>query len=188
MYIEKETLASSFDEWEEKIKKYSLPQWESLPDIDLYMEQIISLIEKYLGIYYEIANSDKFITASMINNYVKLKIIPAPTKKRYSRIHLAYLIIIFTLKQTLDMATIQKIIPVDLSENDVKQTYNSFVLNQRKAYLYILENVKSVSNPILSLKGDNQERMNDLIMQVASSANIFKILTEKITALPQNTD
>ena len=81
------------------------------------------------------------------------------------------------------MSTIQKIMPVDLSEEDVKNTYNSFIRNQHKAYLYVVEHTKAVSNPILSFDGENSERVNDLIMQVAASANIFKILTDKISDL-----
>ena len=183
MNIEKEKLNASFNEWEEQLTNYSLPKWEQLPDIELYMDQVISIIEKYLKIYIKVTNSDKLITSSMINNYVKLSIIPAPTKKKYSRIHLAYLLIICTLKQTLNMATIQKIIPVDLSESEIMATYNSFINNQHKAYLYVLEQTKAVSDPILNFDGDNTERISDLVMQVAASANIFKILTDKISDL-----
>lgn len=183
MYIEKDKLALSFNELEHKLNSYSLPMWSDLPDIELYMDQVISLLGKYLQIYYETIGDDKFITRSMINNYVKLGYIPAPVKKKYSRLHLAYLLIICTLKQTLDMATIQKIIPSDLSEENVMQVYDAFVLNQHKAYVYVTENVRAVANPILALDESNQERLNDLLMQVSASANIFKILTEKITQL-----
>ena len=183
MYIEKDKLNKSFDEWEELLTTYSLPSWDNLPDLDLYMDQVISIIEKYLNIYIKVTGSDNLITPSMINNYVKLSIIPSPNKKKYSRVHLAYLLIICTLKQTLNMATIQKIIPVDLSYEEVKYTYNSFIENQHKAYLYVVENTRAVSNPILSFDGENNERINDLVMQVAASANIFKILTDKIADL-----
>ena len=83
MYLDKEKLKISISLWEEKIKGYSLPSWEHLPTIDLYMDQVLSLLEHYLGIYYEMADSQKFIPASMINNYVKLGVVPKPYKKRY---------------------------------------------------------------------------------------------------------
>ncbi len=186
MHIEKDKLITSFNEWEEQLTNHSLPSWDNLPDIELYMDQVISLIEKYLKIYIKVTNSDKLITRSMINNYVKLEIIPSPNKKKYSKIHLAYLLIICTLKQTLNMATIQKIIPVNMTDEEVMNTYNSFVINQHKAYLYVVENTKAVSAPILSYDGENNERINDLVMQVAASANIFKILTDKISDLSMN--
>lgn len=183
MYIEKDKLNSSFKEWEEQLTNHSLPSWDKLPDIDLYMDQVISIIEKYLKIYIKVTGSDKLITPSMINNYVKLSIIPSPNKKKYSRVHLAYLLVICTLKQTLNISTIQKIMPVGLSNEEVMNTYNSFVENQKKAYWYVVESTKTVSEPVLSFDGDNSDKINDLVMQVAASANIFKILTDKITDL-----
>ena len=86
VYIEKETLVSALNDIETKFKSYSLPKWDELPDIELYMDQIISLLEKYLKIYYETLGAEKTITSSMINNYVKLGTIPPPIKKRYSKI------------------------------------------------------------------------------------------------------
>ena len=186
MHIKKENLSASLDELEAVISKYKLPSWEDLPQLDLYMDQVISLMNGYLEIYTETKVAEKLITSSMINNYVKLGIIPPPVKKRYSKIHLAYLIIVCALKQTLNMTMIKKIIPVGISEQEVCVIYNSFVKNQRKAFLYVTENIKSVAVPILTNEGDNQERLNDLLMQVCSSANIFKILTEKITDLEEN--
>lgn len=183
MYINKDLLAQTVSELETRLSSYSLPDWEALPGIELYMDQVISLLEGYLEIYREAVSDEKPVTPSMINNYVKLGIIPPPQKKRYSKAHLAYLIIVCTLKQTLDMATIQKIIPINISEEDVKATYNSFVKNQHKAYLYVTQSITSVAEPIIALEGGNQERINDLLMQVSASANIFKLLTKKITTL-----
>ena len=94
-----------------------------------------------------------------------------------------YTLSAFIYKQILLM---QKIIGANLSEEEVKKIYNSFVKNQQKAFLYVTENVRSVADPILNLEGDNQDRMNDLLLQVASSANIFKIMTKKFTDLQKN--
>ena len=183
MYIRKDKLEAAFNELEENLNKYSLPLWEELPDLELYMDQVISLLNRYLAIYYETLGTEKFITPSMINNYVKLGTVPSPVKKKYSKLHLAYLFVVCTLKRTLDMATIQRIMPVDMDEETAKNTYNSFVKNQHKAVLYVAENVRKVANPILELEGNNQERMNDLLMQLASAANLCKILTEKVTKI-----
>lgn len=184
MFINGKKLGEALGELEKTLLEYKLPAWEELPYIELYMDQVIAILGKYFEIYYETIGKEKFITPSMINNYVKLGIIPPPVKKRYSRVHLAYLIIVCTLKQTLDMATIQKIIPVGLEEKETGIIYNSFIKNQGKAFAYVTENVKAVASPILEKEGESQERLNDLLMQVSVSANIFKILTEKITEIP----
>lgn len=178
MNYTKVNIAELFNYWNNKISEYKLPSWEELPPFDLYMDQVITLINNYLNIYTEAFGDLKGITQSMINNYVKLKIIPAPVKKKYSKIHLAYLIVVCILKQTLSISTIQNIIPLELSEEEVKETYNAFVLNHQKSYSYVSENIKVIADNIFS--AETPERVDDLIMQVASSANIFKMISEII--------
>ncbi|MBD9010303.1 MAG: DUF1836 domain-containing protein [Clostridiales bacterium] len=180
MYLEKEKLIESFNRLDDMIRGYSLPEWDELPDIELYMDQVITLISKYLSLYHKVSNTEKSVTPSMINNYVKLKTIPAPVRKRYSKIHLAYLLIVCTLKQTLDMSTIQKIVPVGLTEDEIKRVYTSFARNQKKAFDYVSESIKSLAAPILG-DGNTCEDIGDVIMQVSASANFYKIMTEKIT-------
>lgn len=178
MYIEKDKFIKVFNNMADENGRPSLPLWDELPDLELYMDQVISFITRH----FENQSSEKIITPSMVNNYVKLGTIPAPVRKKYSKEHLAYLFMVCTLKQTLDMATIQKIIPIGLETSDIKYIYNSFVKNQSKAYGYVTENVLSVAVPIFENEGENQDRLNDLLLQVASAANIFKLLTEKLTA------
>lgn len=185
MHISREKMIAVLGETEEKLKAYSLPLWEALPDLELYMDQVISLLKKYMAIYHETIGDEKSITASMINNYVKLGIMPAPVKKKYSKIHMAYLLVICTLKPTLDMATIQKIMPTGISEEEAVCIYNSFVLNQRKAHQYVTEKVRAVADPILALEENGPDRRNDLLMQMAAAANICKILTEATTKIEE---
>ncbi len=180
MKYNKENFSDIFNYWNKKIADFKLPDWDELPVFELYMDQVIKLLNSYLSIYSEAVKDEKGITQSMINNYVKLKIMPPPDRKKYSRVHLAYLIIVCILKQTLTMSTIQNIIPLDLSEDEVKNIYISFVKNQRKSYEYISENISTVANNILIKENGAPERINDIIMQVANSANIFKMLSEII--------
>lgn len=182
MYYNKEALKECFAQWNELSKTEKLPSWDELPSIDLYMDQVITLVTEYISSFSYHNDEQPLVTQSMINNYVKFKTMPAPVKKRYSKIHLAYIIMICILKQTLSMDTIQKIIPADISEEEVISIYNSFVKNQNKAYQYVTEQTSVVAEPILKNEADNQERLNDLVLQVASSANIFKSLIEKIIA------
>ncbi len=107
-----------------KLPNHSIPKWADLPEIDLYMDQVIALMEKYL-----IDNSSqetKLITPSMINNYVKLGIMPAPVKKKYSREHLAYLVIICSLKQVMPIANIKTMIDKKLQQNSIDELLNSY--------------------------------------------------------------
>ena len=36
---------------EEDIKKFHLPRWDEIPNIDLYIDQVVSLLETYLSTY-----------------------------------------------------------------------------------------------------------------------------------------
>ena len=55
----------------EKIIKHHLPRWNELPEIDLYLDQVVNYLEKYLGILSS-NDDDKIITKTMINNYVTI--------------------------------------------------------------------------------------------------------------------
>ena len=79
--------------------RIELPQWETLPDIGLYMDQVITLMERTFAPFLPGAE----ITKSMVNNYVKVELIPRPIGKKYDREHLALLLVIGVLKQALSM-------------------------------------------------------------------------------------
>ncbi len=160
------------------IGSYPLPDWNSLPQFDLYMDQVIILLGEYLGVYTNGGSDEKFITASMINNYVKLKIMPAPIKKKYSRLHLAYLIMICSLKQTLSMATIQKILPNDMAEEKVKEVYSGFIINYNRAVEHIKKQIKDFTSPVM--ERESHPNIEDLVMQVAIFSSMTKLLTEKL--------
>ena len=95
----------------EKIKIFSdfhMPRYNDLPEIELYMDQVISVTYKYLGAFS--ASGDTVLTPSMINNYVKNRVIPPPQKKKYNRDHLAKLLVICILKPTMEISAISDII------------------------------------------------------------------------------
>ena len=113
---------------QEMIMKIHIPRWNELPEIDLYLDQVVNYIEKYLG-QYTVNKDDKIITKTMINNYVKLGIMPAPTKKKYSRSHMAYLIVICVLKQVYSISDIGKLISLTIQYFELSKAYNRFCAN-----------------------------------------------------------
>ena len=98
MTYDKKQVADRLCYWREFMQSFHLPTWEELPDLELYMDQVVSLVIRYVNLQPHSALKDSILTASAVNNYVRLKLIPPPVKKRYSRIHLAYLIVICCLK------------------------------------------------------------------------------------------
>ena len=112
----------------ETIMKIHIPRWNELPEIDLYLDQVVNYIEKYLG-QYNVNKEDKIITKTMINNYVKQGIMPAPEKKKYSREHIAYLIVICVLKQVYCISDIGKLIALTIQYFELSKAYNRFCAN-----------------------------------------------------------
>lgn len=103
-----------------------LPRWDELPDIELYMDQVITLMGKYFGCLSP--QDEPVLTPSMINNYVKIGIIPAPIKKKYSRTHLFRLIIICVMKRVLPINDIAALIETLLetrTEDEVLDIFTS---------------------------------------------------------------
>lgn len=116
-----------FDEWVEELKSFHLPRWEELSDVSLYMEQLIQVVEKQLSIF-GIGPGEKLtITASMVNNYVKLGLMPKPIKKRYNRRHIAYLVIITLYKQIISIHEVREALKYLASAHgSSSKAYNQF--------------------------------------------------------------
>lgn len=82
---------------------------EDIPNIDLYMDQVLTFLNQELGTVREV-NEDKAMTKTMINNYTKNQILPPPEKKKYSREHMLNLIFIYYFKNFLGLKDIKSIL------------------------------------------------------------------------------
>ena len=69
-------MGKTLDNFEKTIKEledFNLPEYKELPDIALYMEQVVGYIKECLEQFSN--KDDSIITPFMVNNYVKAKII-----------------------------------------------------------------------------------------------------------------
>ena len=80
--------------------------WAQIPDLGLYMDQVITFIGRIYEPLYG-ADMKPYISAAMINNYVKGRLIPRPAGKKYSREQIALLVMIVALKQVSSMEEIR---------------------------------------------------------------------------------
>ena len=88
---------------------FHIPRWNQLPSIDLYIDQIIALVDENLSAI--LCHHDGFpLTKSMINNYVKAKLVAAPINKKYPRISVAMVIVICLLKNCYSTDEIGKLV------------------------------------------------------------------------------
>lgn len=76
--------------------------WAELPDLALYMDQIISYMPRQL-IHFD---EGEGLTSAMVNNYIKDGLVPRAEGKRYGPVHLGYLTAVCALKKVLSVRDI----------------------------------------------------------------------------------
>ena len=186
MAYDKDLIAGKLRRWESYLESFHLPAWEEIPDLGLYMEQVTVLLQEYLDYYPPELKEEQFITASTINNYVRIKVMPEPIKRRYYREHIAYLIIILTLKHSLSIALIQKIIPTGLCREEVQRVYTKFAEGHRMSTGYFMDQTRMLAAPIL----DHEQRgemvtatPEELIVTNAVLSGFTRLLAEKLLLL-----
>lgn len=80
-----------------------------IPNIDLYMDQVTTLMETQLA-HTKRHSEDKILTKTMINNYAKNNLLPPPVKKKYSKEHVIVLIFIYYFKNLLSIKDIETLL------------------------------------------------------------------------------
>ncbi len=106
--MEKDTKKAILD-FLDKLDTIDYIRPESIPNIDLYMDQITSFMDVQLADSKRHPD-DKLLTKTMINNYTKNDLLPPPEKKKYSKEHLLTLIFIYYMKNILSISDIQTIL------------------------------------------------------------------------------
>lgn len=81
-----------------------------IPNIDLYMDQVTTFMDKKLKNTTRDPEKDKILTKTMINNYAKNNLLPPPVKKKYSKEHVLLLIFIYYYKNILSITDIQTLL------------------------------------------------------------------------------
>lgn len=161
-----------------KIVKHKIPYWEDLPEIDLYMDQVIALMDKYLSFHKTDENSG-VVTHSMINNYVKLGIMPAPVKKKYSREHIAYLIMICTLKQCLPISEIKHLINLRVQRTSIAETLNFF----SDLYDSTFNTVIAIGKKFSLKEAADDEFLSDTALYMAIGSSASKYIASQISEI-----
>ncbi len=178
-----------------QVRSSNIIEIEDIPNIDLYMDQVTTFMDKCLA-QYKRYDEDKVLTKTMINNYTKAKIFPAPVKKKYSRTHLMLLIMIYHLKSVLSIKDIGILFQSALSEpNKMKQEkmiesiYSGFVSLQKQTITYLAGAAEGKPDEsfygkesILMYDDDETKRIM-MTLALAIRANTEKQLAEKVLDL-----
>ncbi len=158
------------------LTEFHLPRWEELPEIDLYMDQVITLMSKYMSRFS--AEGEAPLTSSMINNYVKHGIIPSPVKKKYSRVHISRLIIICVMKPVLPIPSIGMLIDNLLRTRTEKEVLNFFSSHFEKSFANSTDILQRYSKDMRQGEYDISTMLSLSIMHAAAISGASKLLAE----------
>ena len=104
--------------------------WEQLPDFALYMDQVLSYMDRQVIRFDE----DDGLTSAMVNNYTKSGLVPRAAGKKYNREHLAYLTAICVLKRVMSTRDMDLLIKQEpQGERSVADGYAAFCESLDKA-------------------------------------------------------
>ncbi|EOS36574.1 hypothetical protein C804_00607 [Lachnospiraceae bacterium A4] len=107
MHIDTKNLLNSIMDSFDRI---SYVKSSDIPNIDLYMDQVTTFMDKNFRKTTRYPGDDKVMTKTMINNYAKNDLLPPPVRKKYSREHILVLIFIYYYKGILSISDIQTLL------------------------------------------------------------------------------
>lgn len=107
---------------QEKLAQERPMAWEELPDIALYMDQVISYMPRQMLRFDE----DDQITSAMVNNYIKDGVVPRADGKRYGRAHIGFLTAVCMMKRVLSVREIGTLFRAVPEGSDPQQLYGYF--------------------------------------------------------------
>ncbi len=164
------------ENWLEELSNFKFPNYENFPDIDLYMDQVVTYLEKNLQVL-STSSLDKIVTSSMINNYVKGEVITAPIQKKYNREHLALIEETCSLKQVLSIAEIKQILDTQYKDGNKASAFNEF------KNLHSVEFDKAINECEEELKNIDKNdisKLTNLALELAVSANAKITISKRI--------
>ena len=163
---------------------------DEIPNIDLYMDQVIQLFEKKFADSKR-NDEEKVLTKTMINNYAKGKLIFPIKNKKYSKEHLILMSLIYQLKGALSINDIQVTLD-ELNKRIMKEDieidsfYNSYLALSRKNVsdfnVDINERVKDVNEEVAKMEDRNSPYLEQVLMisSLVHMSNLYRKVAEKL--------
>jgi len=147
-------------------------QWKDIPDIELYMDQVISYMPRqHVGL-----NSNEALTSAMINNYIKKGLLPRANGKKYDREHLAYLTAICLFKQVLSVTDTDHLLKLQAEHQSINDFYDKYCEHLDVALTDVSHCLKV---------NMTKEELSDLTLELAISAYAQKLVCEQLLAILQ---
>ena len=177
---------------------------EEIPKIDLYMDQVLTFMTERLKRTARKSDADKLLTKTMINNYVKNKVMIPPVKKKYGRDHILLLMVIYYMKSFLSIDDIRKIVgpvsdkyaqPTTKSVEELVGRKHRYSMTDvyTELFKYVAEDVErfptdvgrildETENAFIEAPEEDREMLRrfNVICQLSADIYLRKLLIEKL--------
>ena len=163
----------------------------NIPEIDLYMDQVIQLFESELSILKR-NKEDKVLTKTMVNNYAKGKLLLPIKNKKYSKEHLILMSLIYNLKGALSINDIKiSLNSLINTENEkqnehIRELYSVFLEEEKNTIeeFKIIINNKEAKIKMLVEENENLKTEYDekflLLCSLVNMSNMYRRASEKL--------
>lgn len=173
----------------EKLNLYKNIELSEIPDIDLYMDQVIQLFESKYN-HTKRNEDDKVLTKTMINNYAKGKLLMPIKNKKYSKEHLILMSLIYNLKGGLSINDIKLSLDHIVSafengeEYPLRDMYSEYLVQCKedvKAFEEDFNNkLSSIEDKTKEDEDKNFEEKFLLLCSMINMSNMYRRMGEKI--------
>lgn len=166
-----EEKSPSLWDWTDSVGEYLPADWEHLPELELYMDQVITFMNRQLEPFSH--NGERLLTPSMINNYVKDGVLPRPVQKKYGRDHLVMLLMICALKSILSLPEIDAMLHGLTGNREIREIYPYFLEKQR-------DTLQAVTRRMQATSDRSEDGLYRLALELALEANACHTASARI--------
>ena len=144
------------------IRGFRLPRYAEIPTVGLYLEQTIKYINTFLA-----PLGCLELTGSMVSNYVKKGLIPAPVKKQYYPEQISYLFFVALAKNLTSMENIDLLISVQRETYTLPAAYD-YMCGELENMLFYFFGLKDTPEEVGETESDEKNLLRGLIMSAAN--------------------
>ena len=166
-------IENNVKELKDRLNNERPSQWSDIPDIDLYMDQVLNYMQRqHIGL-----NFDETLTSAMVNNYIKKSVLPRAKGKRYERGHIAYLTAVCLLKQVLSVDSTKELLDSHLGEANIENTENIHQFYDK--YCSVLD--KEYNSVATKLDDSlDKDAIAELALELTISSYAQKLVAERL--------
>lgn len=179
----------------QSLEKVEYIKSEDIPNIDLYMDQVLTFMDRKLRSAVRPQTEERVLTKTMINNYAKNDLLPPPVKKKYSKEHVLLLIFIYYYKGVIPMNEIQTLLK-PLTDRyfqngqafDLESVYKEVVVLEKEQLedlkKDVVEKFRRAEDSFTEVTGEEQEFLQKFALICLLSFDVYmkKMIVEQLVA------